>query len=117
MDNIGNIAACGFTICFLIDILVVIVSIYVIPVPPFVTEHNLSKAVVSKYENDLGYPTFDTLIQISEYFNVTTDYILGVNRGASVDVTGLSPSQIELVSRIVEELQTVNNKEKETNGR
>lgn len=38
----------------------------------------LSKAVVSKYENGLGYPTFDVLIRIAAYFGVTTDYLLGV---------------------------------------
>ena len=38
----------------------------------------LSKAVVSKYENGLGYPTFETLIRIAAFFGVTTDFILGV---------------------------------------
>lgn len=40
----------------------------------------LSKAVVSKYENGMGYPTFDTLILIADYFKVTTDYLLEVKK-------------------------------------
>ena len=40
----------------------------------------LSKAVISKYENGMGFPTFDMLILISDYFNVTTDYLLGVEK-------------------------------------
>ena len=38
----------------------------------------LSKAVVSKYENGMGYPTYDVLIRIAQYFCVTTDYLLGL---------------------------------------
>lgn len=41
----------------------------------------LSKAVVSKYENGMGYPSFDVLVWIAQYFGVTTDYLLGVARG------------------------------------
>ena len=37
----------------------------------------LSKAVVSKYETGMGYPTFDVLLRIAEFFGVTTDYLLG----------------------------------------
>ena len=36
----------------------------------------LSKAVVSKYETGMGYPTFDVLLLIAEFFGVTTDYLL-----------------------------------------
>ena len=40
----------------------------------------LSKAVVSKYENGLGFPTFDVLVQIAEYFGVTTDFSSGSSK-------------------------------------
>ena len=36
----------------------------------------LSKAVISKYETGLGYPSFDVLIRIAKFFGVTTDYLL-----------------------------------------
>lgn len=69
----------------------------------------LSKAVVSKYENGMGYPTFDTLIQIAEYFNVTTDYLLGVTKNKTINVSGLSETQIESLQRIITEFN-INNK-------
>lgn len=61
----------------------------------------LSKAVVSKYENGLGYPTFDVLIRIAAYFGVTTDYLLGVTGGKTIDVSELSDSQIDTLHRII----------------
>ena len=68
----------------------------------------LSKAVVSKYENGMGYPNFDTLIHIADYFGVTTDYLLGVAKGKTVDVSDLNDTQIETVQRIIAEFNKDN---------
>lgn len=74
-------------------------------------EHvGLSKAVVSKYENGMGYPTFDTLIRIAKYFGVTTDYLLGVEAASALDVSGLTESQLEAVHRTVNEFKKANKK-------
>lgn len=67
----------------------------------------LSKAVVSKYENGLGYPTFDVLIRIAAYFGVTTDYLLGMTGGKTIDVSELSDSQIDTLHRIITEFKKV----------
>lgn len=68
----------------------------------------LSKAVVSKYENGLGYPTFETLIHIAAYFGVTTDYLLGVTEAKTINLSGLSDSQIETLQRIIIEFRKSN---------
>ena len=70
----------------------------------------LSKAVVSKYETGMGYPTFDVLVRIAQYFGVTTDYLLGVSRGKTIDVSDLGESQIAVVHQIIEEFKTANKK-------
>lgn len=69
----------------------------------------LSKAVVSKYENGMGYPTFDMLIKISDYFGVTTDYLLGVAKSKTIDVSNLNETQIETVQRVIAEFNRDNN--------
>ena len=68
----------------------------------------LSKAVVSKYENGMGYPTFDTLILIADYFNVTTDYLLGVEKSKTLDVSTLNETQIDTVRRVIAEFNKAN---------
>ncbi len=70
----------------------------------------LSKAVVSKYENGMGYPNFDTLIQIANHFGVTTDYLLGVEKSKTIDATNLSETQIEAIQRIIAEFHKNNKK-------
>ena len=68
----------------------------------------LSKAVISKYETGLGYPSFDVLIRIAQYFGVSTDYMLGVAASKSMDITGLTESQADALHRLVSELRTAN---------
>ena len=71
----------------------------------------LSKAVISKYETGLGYPSFDVLIRISQFFGVSTDYMLGIAGTKSLDISGLTESQADLLHRIVAELRIANNAE------
>lgn len=70
----------------------------------------LSKAVVSKYENGLGYPTFEGLIRLASYFNVTTDYLLGVDGAKTIDISGLSDEQTEVLHRLIQVFRDSNKK-------
>lgn len=72
------------------------------------TKIGLSKAVVSKYENGMGYPTYDVLIRIAQYFGVTTDYLLGVASGKTVDVSTLTDSQIDTIHQLIAEFNKAN---------
>ena len=65
----------------------------------------LSKAVISKYENGLGYPTFDILIRFSKFFGVTTDYLLGVAQSKTINVSGLTDSQIDILHNLIAEFK------------
>lgn len=70
----------------------------------------LSKAVVSKYETGMGYPSFDMLVRIAQYFSVTTDYLLGVSCGKTIDASGLTDSQISAIHQLISEFKTANKK-------
>lgn len=70
----------------------------------------LSKAVVSKYEVGLGYPSFDILIRFARFFGVTTDYLLGLDSNRALDVSHLTDRQIECVRQIIEEFDRMNQK-------
>lgn len=61
----------------------------------------LSKAVISKYENGLGCPPFDVLIKFADFFGVTTDYLLGVAKDKTINVTGLTEPQIDILHNLI----------------
>ena len=61
----------------------------------------VSKSVVSFYESGERLPSYDVLIKISRIFNVTTDYLLDVERERMVDVSELSENDISVVNSVI----------------
>jgi transcriptional regulator with XRE-family HTH domain len=53
----------------------------------------VTKQCVSNWENDNIQPSIETLIKLAEYFEVTTDYLLGLQKAELLDVSGL-PAEI-----------------------
>lgn len=68
----------------------------------------VSKSVISSYENSVHLPPYDVLIQLAQIFSVSTDYLLGTATHKSINVDGLSDTQIEAITMIVEELKSTN---------
>ena len=68
----------------------------------------VTKSVVSGYENSTTYPSFDVLLGIADIFNVTTDYLLGKEKTRQINTSGLTESQVEMVSALVAEFQKAN---------
>jgi len=68
----------------------------------------VAKSVVSFYESGDKFPSYDVLIKISRIFNVTTDYLLGVERERMLDVSELSEDDISVVNTVVEALKKKN---------
>ena len=70
----------------------------------------VKKQSISNWENDNIMPSIDMLIRIADFFHVSTDYLLGrdVQEPAApqtLDITGLTPRQIEHIQFIVDDLR------------
>lgn len=68
----------------------------------------VSKSVISSYENSVHYPPYDILIQLARIFGVSTDYLLGASRNCTINVDGLTDTQVKAVTMIVDELKATN---------
>lgn len=66
----------------------------------------VAKSVVSFYESGDRSPSYDTLIKISRIFNVTTDYLLGIERERMLDISDLSEDSIAVVNTVIEALKS-----------
>ena len=69
----------------------------------------VSKQSVSNWEDDNIMPSVEMLERVANFFEVTTDYLLGRNEGLdeglAVDVTGLNRSEIDHIRQLVEDLR------------
>lgn len=61
----------------------------------------MTKSVISAYETDLRLPSYDALIQIARIFNVSTDYLLGIEPKKEVDLSGLSPEETDALLKLI----------------
>lgn len=64
-----------------------------------------SKSVISSYENNIKVPPMDVLTQIAVTFNVSLDYLVGIDKNEMVSVSNLSKSQKKLIETIVFEFK------------
>lgn len=65
----------------------------------------IAKSVISFYESGERFPSYDVLIKISRIFNVTTDFLLDVERGRMIDISGLSDEDAAVVASVIEALK------------
>lgn len=69
----------------------------------------VNKASISSYELSTRLPSYEVLIKLSKLFNVSTDYLLGIENkvkaNSIVDVSGLTEKQIVLLQKLIDELK------------
>ena len=65
----------------------------------------VTKSVVSYYELQERHPSPEVLIKLAAVFHVSTDYLLGIEKGESIDLTGLDEEDIRIVKSLVTSLR------------
>lgn len=65
----------------------------------------LTKSVISAYETGLRLPSYDILIGIAKIFNVSTDFLLGLERKQEIDLSGLSPEEVAALLNLIKAMK------------
>ena len=65
----------------------------------------ITKGMVSAYENSIRMPSYPVLIKIAGVFNVSTDYLLGIESGPTLQTNGLTEKQIAVVQDVIDEMR------------
>lgn len=74
-----------------------------------------TRQTVSQYVNGISEPGYDTLVKIADYFDVSTDYLLGrtltktadATKQAVMEYTGLSEANVNSLHHMVENAQPI----------
>ncbi len=66
---------------------------------------NKESSIISRYEKNLQSPTFDTVRSLAAIFNVSLDYLWGMEKFSYVSVFGMNNDRKELVRRLVEQFR------------
>ncbi|MCL2663269.1 MAG: helix-turn-helix domain-containing protein [Oscillospiraceae bacterium] len=68
-------------------------------------ELGISQALLSHYENDAREPRLEFVVRVSEYYSVTTDYLLGRTMERD-DGTSILSVKINSIVDSIEEIRT-----------
>lgn len=66
---------------------------------------DLTKSVISAYETGLRLPSYDVLIHIAQIFNVSTDYLLGLEHPQEIDLSGLSTEEVTALLNLIKAMK------------
>ena len=69
----------------------------------------VTKQTVSNWENDNILPSVEMLIKVCKYFNVSTDYMLGIDDKTYIEVTGLSLEIVKHIQQLINDIKNQNN--------
>ena len=68
---------------------------------------NVSKQTVSNWENNNILPSIEMLVKISQFFSVSTDYLLELDSRNYIEVTGLTDVQLAHVRQIIDDIRGI----------
>ncbi len=68
----------------------------------------VTKSVISYYELQERVPSPEVLKKIAAVFHVSTDYLLGVEKAPSLDVSGLESEDIVMIKSMADYLRRKN---------
>lgn len=65
----------------------------------------ITKSVVSFYELQERTPSPDVLVKLAGIFRVSTDYLLGIDKRETIDVSGLDKEDVAIMRILAESLR------------
>jgi transcriptional regulator with XRE-family HTH domain len=69
---------------------------------------NKSKSVISGYENNIKTPTLDVLISLAVLYNVSLDYLSGIDKKHTINIDNLTHKQIDIIRALITEFKNYN---------
>ena len=66
---------------------------------------NITRNGVNSWEQGLSMPSPACLVDLSKVFSVSTDYLLGVERLETVNVTGLAEKDVAMLAQLADRLR------------
>lgn len=70
----------------------------------------ITRSSVNAWELGISVPSTQYIVELSGIFKVSTDYLLGVDKYASVNISGLEEQDVQLVHALINHLRSKNSK-------
>lgn len=68
----------------------------------------LTRSGVNAWEMGISTPSTQYIVQLSQFFNVSSDFLLGIENTSTIDVSGLNEEDIRIIYEMVELIKKKN---------
>ena len=68
----------------------------------------ITRSSVNAWELGISVPSTQYIVELSNIFSVSTDYLLGVTKTSTIDASGLTEKDMEMVYKLTEYLKNKN---------
>lgn len=75
-------------------------------------ELKVTRATINAWEMGISYPNAQSLILLSQYFNVSIDYLMGIDNRTLLDISGLNEKEQEMIVDMVKYLLSLKGDER-----
>lgn len=65
-------------------------------------ELGVTRSAVNAWEMGISVPSTFLIVEIANFFHISTDYLLGIHQTSSLDVSGLNDKEIMLIRNLIE---------------
>lgn len=62
----------------------------------------VTRSGVNAWEMGISVPSTHYIVELAKYFNVSTDYLLGIEKSSTISTEELTEDDIQLVCQLVE---------------
>lgn len=62
---------------------------------------NMHKSTIFNYESNFRKPSIDVLINLAMFYNVTTDYLLGIDNKKTIRVDDITDRELEILELLL----------------
>jgi len=63
---------------------------------------NITRSSVNAWEMGISTPSTTYLVELSQLFHVSTDYLLGLENQSSLDISNLTEREVQIVYNLVQ---------------
>ena len=74
---------------------------------------NRDKGTISRYENNYQPVPFETMRNFASIFNVSMDYLAGMEKQSSIPAAGLTAEQTDMICALAELLRCLNKSQRQ----
>ena len=68
---------------------------------------NITRSSVNAWEMGISVPSTTFIVELAQLFQVSTDYLLGLEQHSSIDISGLDDTEIKIIYELIQHFSTI----------